>query len=161
MTVGDTMKTIGYKIAYFQQLMDNGVIGIYSFDIKEAAESDYVQCVKPGEMSLVIYPARVREYLPVFSRIYQYCVYWEMDWQKVIIDFCKSPDSEIPGKDISQIEGFMNYLGESGQEPQQWDIDYEIGEMTDDEEIVKVNNELKRTVRNYHYWKRFEQYVDQ
>lgn len=55
----------------------------------------------------------------------------------------------------------MNYLGESGQEPQQWDIDYEIGEMTDDEEIVKVNNELKRTVRNYHYWKRFEQYVDQ
>lgn len=65
LTVGDTMKTIGYKIAYFQQLMDNGVIGIYSFDIKEAAESDYVQCVKPGEMSLVIYPARVREYLPV------------------------------------------------------------------------------------------------
>jgi len=161
LTVGDTMKTIGYKIAYFQQLMDNGVIGIYSFDIKEAAESDYVQCVKPGEMSLVIYPARVREYLPVFSRIYQYCVYWEMDWQKVIIDFCKSPDSEIPEKDISKIEGFMNYLGESGQEPQQWDIDFEIGEMTDDEEIVKVNNELKRTVRNYHYWKRFEQYVDQ
>lgn len=78
--------------------MDNGVIGIYSFDIKEAAESDYVQCVKPGEMSLVIYPARVREYLPVFSRIYQYCVYWEMDWQKVIIDFVNHLIAKYRGK---------------------------------------------------------------
>lgn len=109
------------------------------------------------DMALFIYPIRMKEYIPVLSRIYQYCVYWEMDWKKVIIDFCKSSDSDIPEKDVYQIEGFINYLSESGQEPQQWDIDYEIGDISDEE---KASRNLKRTIRNYHYWKHFEKYIE-
>ena len=161
LTEGDCLRKAGYIIAQFQQMMDQGIIGIYSFIKREGTESFFMQYVKPGEMSLTIYPKRMRDYISVFSRIYEYCEYWELDWKKVIVDFCNDADSGIPEDDRGEIQDFIAYLEECGQDPQQWDIHFNIGEMNDNGEVREVNQEIERAVHSYHYWKRFEKYINQ
>ncbi len=66
LTKGDCPRKAGYIIAQFQQMMDQGIIGIYSFIKREGTESFFMKYVKPGEMSLTIYPKRIRDYISVF-----------------------------------------------------------------------------------------------
>ena len=84
-----------------------------------------------------------------------------MDWKKVIVDFCNDADSGIPEDDRGEIQDFITYLQECGQDPQQWDIHFNIGEMNDNGEVREVNQEIERAVHSYHYWKRFEKYINQ
>lgn len=160
LTEGISLRKAGYIIAQFQQMMDQGIIGIYSFVKRGDTERFFMQCVKPGEMSLTIYPKRMRDYISVFSRIYEYCEYWELDWKKVIIDFCSDEESGIPESDRGKIQDFIAYLHECGQDPQQWDIHFNIGEVNDKGEVREVNQEIERAVHSYYYWKRFEKYIN-
>lgn len=157
---GRTEKEICIGIAYFLQMMDGGIVSVSSYGSGENENAGFIQRAKAGEMSLLIYPGRMKEYIPLLAQIYNYCDKRELEWWKVAIKYCNSDYSGMSPEEIEEVQKFIKYLYVYDQNPDEWDIYYGNDVVNDKEnEIQQMNRKLKLVFSSYEHWNGFERYV--
>ena len=157
-----TTGEIGLGIAYLLQMMDAGMVGVSSYASKSEQVLGFTQYAKAGEMSLLIYPKRMKKYLPFLARIYNYCIDMGLEWYKTVIDFCNSVYSDMNPEEVEKIEKFVSYLYDNGLNPDEWNIYYgdEVTGNGDSKEYGQMNRKIALVMNSYKYLNGCEQYID-
>lgn len=110
--------------------------------------------------ALLIYPRKMKEYIPMLAQIYNYCEKRGLEWWKVSIDYCKSEYSGMSPEEIEKVKDFVMYLYYYDQNPDEWDIYYGNDDISNkDTEVQKINKKLELVFNNYKKSKGFEQYI--
>lgn len=154
--------------AYFLQMMDAGIIGVSSYTSKYIQVVGYSQFVKAGEMSLLIYPMRVMEYIPLLVRMQQFCRKMDLDLQELARVYCRTEYSHINMDEVEKIEDFLEKLKDGSQTPKEWDICYENKVMYIADDLSSKNMERRRNYKridlilnSHKHVKDFEKYLDE
>ena len=157
---GKSQEEMGLGIAYILQMMDRGMISVSSYGSGEEPEKGFIQRAKAGEMSLLIYPSKMKEYIPLLAKIYNYCEKRGLEWWKVANDYCNSDYSKMGQEECLEVEKFVNYLYFYDQNPDEWDIYYGNDVISNkDTETQRINRKLEFVFTCYGHWSGFEQYV--
>lgn len=110
--------------------------------------------------ALLIYPRKMREYIPLLAQIYNYCDKRGLEWWKVSIDYCKSEYSEMSPEETEKVKDFVVYLWKYDQNPDEWDIYFGNDVINNKEnEVQQMNKKLELVFSSYKYSSKFEQYV--
>jgi hypothetical protein len=116
---------IDWGFSFFLQMMDAGIIGVSSYTARNSRVEGFEQFVKAGEMSLLLYPLRMMEYIPLLIEIHQLCSKLEWDWQEEAAEYCKSVYSGMSTRETGRVKEFIDKLKAGGQSPEEWDINYD------------------------------------
>lgn len=160
--------TVEWGFAYFLQMMDAGMIGVSSYSAKYMNVVGYSQFVKAGEMSLLIYPLRMMEYIPLMAVIQQFCQNVSWDWREEIKKYCNSPYSQMENGDIEKVSDFVDKLAEGLQCPKEWNICYDdrveyvvAGATERENEVRQLGRQMRLTLKSRKHLSNFEKYVDE
>lgn len=165
---GSSEDNVEWGFAYFLQMMDAGMIGVSSYSDKYMNVVGYSQFVKAGEMSLVIYPLRMIEYIPLLVAIQQFCRNIDWDWQEEAKKYCNSPYSQMGAGEIEKVSDFVDKLAEGLQGPEEWDICYDdrveyagADAAERENEVRQWGRQVQLTLKSRRHLKNFEKYVDE
>jgi len=143
-TLNDTLKEIcgnynktgvEYAFMYMMQMMDAGVFSV-SGNVKEDKPIGYHQLAKAGEQALLILPLRMDLFVPLITRIFDYCTlrmielndyiekFFDSQYGKEIIEDAHSQYEETI--DAVRVINFLDNLKYMGQTPRDWNGDYNI-----------------------------------
>ena len=157
---GRSQEEMGLGIAYILQMMDRGMISVSSYGSGEESTKGFIQRAKAGEMSLLIYPSKMKEYIPLLAKIYNYCEKRGLEWWKIANDYCNSSYSRMSQEECQSVEKFVKYLYYYDQNPDEWDIYYGNDVINNkDTETQRINRKLELVFNSYGYWSGFERYV--
>ncbi len=160
--------SMDWGFSYFLQMMDAGIIGVSSYTARNIKVVGFAQFVKAGEMSLLLYPMRMMEYIPLLIEIRQLCAKFEWDWQEEVREYCRSSYSKMGTKQARKMEEFVSKLDESGQCPEEWDIYYDnrvqflnadAGKR--DNQILQIGALLDLKVKRNRHLRNFENYKNE
>lgn len=159
---------IEWGFAYFLQMMDAGMIGISSYSAKYMNVVGFSQFVKAGEMSLLIYPLRMIEYIPLLVVIQHFCQNISWDWQEEVKKYCRSPYSQMDIGEIEKVTDFVEKLADGLQYPEEWDIcyddrvEYVVADATEREnEIRQLGKQMRLALKRKKHLSNFQKYVDE
>ena len=159
---------VEWGLVYFLQMMDAGMIGVSSYSAKYMNVVGFSQFVKAGEMSLLIYPMRMMEYIPLLVVIQHFCQNVSWDWQEEVKKYCRSPYSQMDIGEVEKVSDFVEKLADGLQYPDEWDIcyddrvEYAVADATEREnEIRQLGKQMRLALKSKKHLSNFEKYVDE
>jgi len=133
---GNYNKTgVKYAFMYMMQMMDAGVFSV-SGNAADDKPIGYHQLAKAGEQALLILPLRMDLFVPLITRIFDYCTlrkiepngyiekFFDSPYGKEIIEDAQSKYGETI--DAFRVINFLDNLKYMGQTPGDWNGDYNI-----------------------------------
>ncbi|MDE5698545.1 MAG: hypothetical protein K2I96_14235 [Lachnospiraceae bacterium] len=119
---GLTKEQSKYCLAYFLQMADAGISGLTSYIPDNWGGEGYAQFAKPGELSLLIRPLRLYEYIPMLSRMQMEC---ELRL-RALTDELKDFGAWVGWTDeqIRELVDFVDTLSRMGHAPRDWNGNY-------------------------------------
>lgn len=162
-------KSVKLGFAYLLQMMDAGIIGVSSYTSKYIMVVGFAQFVKAGEASLLIYPLRLKEYIPLLTRIQSFCSRMDLDWREQTKIYCKCVAySHMDEETIKNISKFVDQLSDGLQTPKEWDINYDNDveyvkkEMAPEEkESSQMNKRINSKMKSLKQVEYFEEYLNE
>lgn len=112
-------EAVEYTVAYFLQMMDTGLIGVYMEDKRLTGSKSYIEYAKAAEMSLIIYPIRMYSLLSIVSVVYEYCSDHFLDFNQHIDEYAEAESCDIRDY-VNEIKKFVKVLADMGEKPTDW-----------------------------------------
>lgn len=109
-------------LAYFLQMADAGVSGLTSYAPDDWNGGGYAQFAKAGELSLLIRPLRLYEYIPMLSRMQMECELRLRALTDELKDF--GAWAGWPDERIRELVDFVDTLSRMGHAPRDWNGNY-------------------------------------
>lgn len=153
---GGGVDDVRYAMAYFLQMMDVGIHGVYAEDKRKKSNKSFNSYSKAAEMSLNIYPLRLYMYMPVIVAMYEYCEINHLDLLEHLEEYAASRYCDITDK-INKIREFIKILDMIDETPYDWlggwlyrVKDFDPDDITGNIELRKRKAELEnRNLENY------------
>lgn len=137
--------------------MDEGIITLKA----RRSESRFIQVLRMGEQSLFIWPERYEIYLPMLSHIVEHAEHSFGDPQEYVLSFLQYAqnigelDSDIKVETLTEeLICYLNSLRDSGQQLEDWDIDFDSPAVLDGE-----NRQWVKWIGSYYFDNQIESMI--
>lgn len=116
---GGGVEDVRYAMAYFLQMMDIGIHGVYAEDKRAKSNKSYNSYSKAAEMSLNIYPLRLYMHMPVIIAMYEHCELNHLNLLEHMDKYAASRYCDIADK-MDEIRLFIRALKLIDETPYDW-----------------------------------------
>lgn len=107
-------------VSYFLQMMDAGVLSVSSFAANYVHVVGFIQYAKAGEQSLLLYPLKEDEYMPMLYYMYQVCVRKCWKVENELKRYKAYEACELEDEKFEELLDFVKKLDDIGQSPEDW-----------------------------------------
>lgn len=113
-----------YCIAYFLQMMDAGVLALSSYASKNTRVVGFAQFAKTGELSQMIQPIRMLEWIPVIIAVEMEGEWLCRPFEEILRRYGRSEECDLSQEEIWKMIQFKEELTQMGQKARDWDWNY-------------------------------------
>lgn len=151
---------IKYNMAYFLQMMDAGILSVSSFSSNRIRVVGFSQFAKAGEQSLLIYPLRVNEYMPMLEEMQRHSEQSGKELQQEIIMYFNSLECDIVEEEKIRVLNFVATIESIGEKPIDWKENYLTKMQFETEEPWEELSELIAYMdKQYDHLERYREYI--
>lgn len=139
---GMSVKQMKYYIAFVLQLMDAGALSLSSYSSRHIQVVGFAQFAKAGEQSLLIYPLRWYDYMPMLAALQRKCWQGEWDMKEKLSGLLHSRywislGGKDPDTEETELGIFLDSLGKIHQTPVDWNGNYLMRRCSTDRDSIR------------------------
>ncbi len=113
-----------YCIAFFLQMADAGVLALSSYASKNTRVVGFAQFAKAGELSQMIQPIRMMEWMPVIIAVEMEGEWSGRPFEEILRRYGRSGECDLSQEEIGGMIRFKEELTQMGQKARDWDWNY-------------------------------------